>query len=437
MYSAGPAGGTRGYKLYNESAVEIHHVDKSNEVTYPPGNWYTDIVSIGAGNDEEVWTVVSDNSNRLRFGLLNGVPPMVSQGVGRFPEWAKTEMCRDVHSDCEHSIQCGDGFPDGTMSCNHGKCQYDACIPPSSGDWTPQQDCTFVDEIHQLYGDWIIGDGALVPGGVTMRLEGTTRFGFGGTTQKIRIKESLTQGESGGKLVLQDTAKLGGCNAELAGERLYLPFEEGTGSVVADWSGFENNATTSDGTWISAPDNRGYALDGGITIVPDDNSLDLQGGAFTVAMWVNKTVSTVGNGWTDTAGVNKWNTAGNSEWALTIGDNNSNVPHFFIESSSTAYNAGNTTALSLNTWQHLVGVFDGTNLKLYIDGTEESSNNIGVVTMNTIPGRSLYIGGVEGNVAMSSTNTIFDEVRVFNRALSEVEIVRLGNHVPSQACVQP
>ena len=369
---------------------------------------------------DELWTIKADKSNKFMFGFTDGIPPMVSQGTGRFPEWAKTDMCRSVNSDCTHDIQCSDGDSGGTMSCHYGKCQYDACIPPSSGDWTPTQSCTFVDEVHQLYGDWIIQNG------ITMRLEGTTRFGFGGTSQKIRV-------QSGGKIVAKNTAKLGGCEAELAGEKLYFPFEEGTGTVVADWSGYENDAMTSGGTWVTGGGSRGGALDGGISIVQDDNSLDLQGGAFTISAWVNKTASSVG--WADVAGVNKWSSAGNSEWALMIGDFNSDVPQLFIESGSTAYNTNNGAALTLNTWHHLVGLFDGTNLKLYIDGMEKSSVNIGAISMNIIPGRSLYIGGVSGNAAMSSVNTQFDEVRIFNRALTTTEIGQLGNYVPSRACV--
>jgi hypothetical protein len=404
------------YKLYNSVGTQKAALDHSSD---PLNVWYTDTVSMGADTDE-VWTVKADNSNRIQFGFTDGTPPMVSYGTGRFPEWAKTDMCRPVHSDCTHDIQCSDGDSGGTMSCHYGKCQYDACIPPSTGDWTPTQDCTFIDEVHQLYGDWII------PNGITMRLEGTTRFGFGGSSQKIRV-------QSGGKIVAKNTAKLGGCEAELSGEKLYLPFEEGSGTVVADWSGYGNDATTSGGTWITGGGGRGGALDGGISIVQDDNSLDFQGGAFTISAWVNKTASSVG--WADVAGVNKWSSAGNSEWALMIGDFNSDVPQLFIESGSTAYNTLNGAALTLNTWHHLVGLFDGTYLKLYIDGVEKSSVNIGAISMNTIAGRSLYIGGVAGNSAMSSVNTQFDEVRIFNRALTPTEINLLSGNIPSRACV--
>jgi len=419
MYSSGSSGATRGYKLYNALGTEKSHVDHSSDGI---GAWYTDTIAMGSDTDE-VWTVKADNSQRLRFGFTDGLPPMVSQGVGRFPEWAKTTMCRLVNSSCTHDIECSDSESGGTMTCHRGKCQYDACIPPTIGDWTPTQSCTFIDEIHILYGNWIIQNG------ITMELEGTTRFGFGGSAQKIRI-------QPGGKLVEQDTAKLGGCEAELSGEVLYLPFEEGTGAVVADWSGYENDATTSGGTWVSGGVSRGGALDGGVTIVPDDSSLDLGGDAFTISLWVNKKLASAG--YADNAGINKWGSAGNSEWALMIGDSNSDKPQLFMESGSTLYATNNTTAaLTLNTWQHLVGLYNGTHLKLYIDGEQKGIRDVTGVTMNTIPGRSLYIGGVSGDASMNALNTEFDEIRIFNRALSPTEINLIADQAPSRACVAP
>ncbi len=411
------SGGTTGYTF-----KEFGGTSKGSTATHTPaGAWYTDTITVGTDSDE-VWTVESDDtSNGLIFGFADGVPPMVSQGVGRFPEWAKTKMCLALAETCTLDIQCSDGGT-GTSSCYRGECKPDSCIPPLTGDWTPTQSCTFVDEIHQLYGDWIINNG------ITMRMEGSTKIGFGGETQKIRMK-------SGGKLVQKNTARLGNCEAELEGSKMYLAFEEGSGGTVADWSQFENDATTSGGTWVTGGGSRGDALKGGITITPDDSSLDFSG-AMTVSFWVRKTVSSIG--YANTAGVNKWKGSGDSEWALMIGDNNSDVPQFYIESDvPQQYVTDNITALSINTWYHLVGVFDGTDIKLYIDGVERGTNNIGATTLNNEPGRDLYIGGRIDSPAMTSSDAEIDEVRVFNRALSLSEIQKLGNYTPDNSCVKP
>ncbi len=82
--------------------------------------------------------------------------------------------------------------------------------------------------------------------------------------------------------------------------------------------------------------------------------------------------------------------------------------------------AGGT--VQTNTWQHLTGVYDGVAVRLYMNGSLVASNALtGVFTPNTTQKFRLGTSG-------SSTSPYWfdgdlDEVAVFNRALSEAEIV--------------
>jgi len=77
-----------------------------------------------------------------------------------------------------------------------------------------------------------------------------------------------------------------------------------------------------------------------------------------------------------------------------------------------------TNAIPLNTWTHLASTYDGTTLKIYVNGNLSSTKTVsGAVQSNSNP---LRIGGnypygqfFEGKI---------DEVRVYNRALSQGEI---------------
>lgn len=89
------------------------------------------------------------------------------------------------------------------------------------------------------------------------------------------------------------------------------------------------------------------------------------------------------------------------------------------------------TILNYNQWHHIAGTYDGTTMKMYIDGVLENAieSNIQYI-INNVP---LMIGlfpygyndghGNEPNIL----NGMMDEVMVFNRALSETEIKTLYN----------
>lgn len=73
-------------------------------------------------------------------------------------------------------------------------------------------------------------------------------------------------------------------------------------------------------------------------------------------------------------------------------------------------------------WHHVVEVYDGKSIKLYIDGKLDSQEEpSGELPVNKEP---LWIGARPGNVAATG---IIDEVRFYDRALSEEQIKALFN----------
>ena len=85
----------------------------------------------------------------------------------------------------------------------------------------------------------------------------------------------------------------------------------------------------------------------------------------------------------------------------------------------------------LNKWHHVVGVFDGRHLKLYLDGKLVSEKTLDKLTPINCPENpeNLYIGGGKdywGDIA-NKFKGIIDEIRIYNRALSDDEIKALYN----------
>ena len=79
-----------------------------------------------------------------------------------------------------------------------------------------------------------------------------------------------------------------------------------------------------------------------------------------------------------------------------------------------------------DSWHYLTGTFNGTEMRLYVDGvlTANHSNYNGEIPKSS---GSLYIG--KSHTTYESVNFFngsIDEIRVWNRSLSSVEIVAQG-----------
>ena len=81
--------------------------------------------------------------------------------------------------------------------------------------------------------------------------------------------------------------------------------------------------------------------------------------------------------------------------------------------------AHSTAGLTLNTWHHLVGTYDGSHVKIYIDGALDASEaHTATPATNTSPLR--FGAGRESNLLLFQG--LIDEVTIYNRALTVAEV---------------
>ena len=189
-------------------------------------------------------------------------------------------------------------------------------------------------------------------------------------------------------------------------------FDEGTGTTVNDLSGNGNNGTITNATWTTVS-KFGNALvfngTNSVVTIPDSASLHLTSG-MTLEAWVNP--STVNGAWRDVI------YKGNDNYFLEGTSNPSSVPAggSTIGSSDDAIYA--TAALTPTTWTHLALTYDGTTLRLYVNGVQVSSlAQSGTIATSTNP---LQIGG--DNIYGQYFAGTIDEVRVYNVALTAAQI---------------
>ncbi len=97
----------------------------------------------------------------------------------------------------------------------------------------------------------------------------------------------------------------------------------------------------------------------------------------------------------------------------------------FRWSSPTSQTETGNSNLNINTWYHVVITYDGNSTKLYLNGILDKSQ----IDSNPIGKTHLYIGG-SGSVWYAPTfnmNGKIDDVGIWNRALSQQEIIYLYN----------
>src|SRR5262245_20412824 len=192
-------------------------------------------------------------------------------------------------------------------------------------------------------------------------------------------------------------------------------FEEGSGTTAVDSSGRGNRGT------LAGPARRagklGQALSfngaGNLVNVADSNSLDLTNG-MTLEAWVYPTAASDSF---DTVVLKERGTT-SLAYALYAADGAGRPPSTYINIVGSDRSVAGTSNLSLNTWSHLAATYNGSALRLYVNGTQVATRNqTGNAAATT---NALRIGG--NTVWGEYFAGLIDEVRVYNTALTQAQI---------------
>lgn len=193
-------------------------------------------------------------------------------------------------------------------------------------------------------------------------------------------------------------------------------FNEGAGTTVSDGSGSGNTGTIFQATWFTAGKfGKALAFDGNndYVSVNDSPSLDLTN-RMTLEAWVRPTAS---SGWRTVLMKENGSEMSYGMYARE----SSNRPSVWMRvnpTSGSSQSAGATPGLPLSTWSHMAATYDGTSLKLYINGTLRATKS--QTGSMYVSGSPLKFGGnaVWGEYFAGQ----LDEIRIYNRALTQSEI---------------
>ncbi|MDD4062227.1 MAG: LamG domain-containing protein [Candidatus Pacebacteria bacterium] len=188
----------------------------------------------------------------------------------------------------------------------------------------------------------------------------------------------------------------------------YWPMNEGRGTAVY------NEASDDRESYLDFDGVDDYVTMGASSETEVDGSV-------TISSWVK--ANTVPNTWTIIAG-----RAQNSmeQYDLRI---NESGEFIFLVRDSTGYYEISSGISKTNDWIHFVGVFDSSTKEasIYVDGVFVNS---AIISDSTLKKGANYftIGGrYNGSDWISFFDGLIDDVRIYNRALSETEIQKLYN----------
>jgi type II secretory pathway pseudopilin PulG len=196
--------------------------------------------------------------------------------------------------------------------------------------------------------------------------------------------------------------------------------ETGTTTTAADSSGSGNNGTlvnmTPASDWVAGYIGGGLDFDGSNDYVNCGNNSSLRiTSNITVAAWVK----------TRDCGDNAHNPyviKGDHAYALQQGWNN--YIEFTIYDGGSWYNPSYLVDSSFNNvWHHLAGTYNGSQVKLYVDGVlRATTNHTGSIADSSY---NVQLGKC-AEVTDRLYNGVLDDVRIYNRALSATEIAQLA-----------
>ena len=110
-----------------------------------------------------------------------------------------------------------------------------------------------------------------------------------------------------------------------------------------------------------------------------------------------------------------------------------------MNASGTAFTAVGDTILGTNTWYYVAGTYDGTNLTIFLNGSLDAApvNVSGASMFSGTTVLSVGARDANGSSGCNSSTTInnfagtIDEVRIYNSAISQAQIIDdMNNNVP-------
>ena len=184
----------------------------------------------------------------------------------------------------------------------------------------------------------------------------------------------------------------------------------GSGTTWTDLSGNSNNGTLTNGPTYSSTNGGSIVFDGSNDYVDCGNSSNLSITVGTVCAWFKKSHGSGYKGLVDKG------RDGYGAWSLNV-DETANTATFKARISGNNIALIASSSYGNDIWNYVCGVYDGTNLSIYQNGTlSNSASYSGTIGTNS---ESVRVGSANDGLYFNG-NIV--QVQIYNKALTAAEI---------------
>ena len=230
---------------------------------------------------------------------------------------------------------------------------------------------------------------------------GATSSGFNALGRPLKFRNAAEAGCSIVRLMPED------------GLVFYLPLDKGASTAVTG-QGLSKSGTVTYETVDGIPCAYFY---NGVIWSNDLNGLPSGSSPRTISAWVRPAADTDFDGYAFGYG----NRAANRYYGIDI-DANSGQTLYIACSGNSA--PGNRPVYNANAWHHIVGAYDGSLLRFYVNGNMTANEAFPTAKLETSL-TQIDIGGVSNNNGLYIKGHVAG-CRIYNRALTDEEVKMLS-----------
>ncbi len=194
--------------------------------------------------------------------------------------------------------------------------------------------------------------------------------------------------------------------------------DEGVGTSIVDTSGNNNTGTlVNSPVWVQGKIGKALSFNGNNNYVDFNNTSIAGATSGTVEAWVNA------KNWNTSTRMTVFSSEIGPAWAnlrLVLFSNFNNSLTFSVSNGTTSItdNVNTGTILSTNTWYHIVGTYDGSVVKIYVNGILKSSYNTTVTPGSFTPTKTV-MGWHYGDRYFNGS---IDHLKIYNYARTPAQI---------------
>ena len=154
--------------------------------------------------------------------------------------------------------------------------------------------------------------------------------------------------------------------------------------------------------------------------IGDVAPLNITGDQITLSCWVKLASTTM-----EQKIIAKWSDSPDAKSYLLSADGPGNDKVLLAVQAPGQATSMGTTAMVVGTWHHIAGTYDGTTMRVYLDGVEDDTTaKTGSINSTTAPVR---IGVGSGATSEQPADGAVEDARFYDRALTASEILTIFN----------